>query len=136
VSRPFQWINMALAILVVIGVFAQLYLIGAYIFSGQVDTGLLDAHENLGHAVHGIEVVVFLAAIPAFWRRWSEIGWSLALAVIGSAQIGFASGGEWSGGFHALFALLVLILAAIITHRDMRFLGLGRHDAPGAPRTP
>lgn len=134
-SRPFIWTNMVLATLVSIGVFAQLYLIGAYVFSGMIDTGLLHAHENLGHAVNGLEILVFLAALPAFWGRWPEIGWSLALAVVGSAQIGFAGGGTVSGGFHALFALIVLVLAAVITHRAMHFLGLGRHAAPGAPRS-
>lgn len=133
-NRPFIWTNMVLATLVSIGVFVQLFLIGAYIFSGMIDTDLLDAHEGVGHAVNGLEILVFLAALPAFWRRWPEIGWSLALAVLGSVQVGFASGGKWSGGFHALFALIVLVLAAVITHRAMRFLGLGRHAAPGAAR--
>jgi hypothetical protein len=132
VNRAFLWVNMVLATLVVIGVFVQVYLIGSYIFGAGTDA--LDAHEHSGDVIHLIEVLVFLSAIPAFWRRWPEIGWSLALGILGTIQVGLANGDDWVGGLHAFFALIVFVLAAVITHRDMRFLGLGRHAAPGAAR--
>ena len=43
--------------------------------------------------------------------------------------MGLAEGGEWAGGLHGLFALIVLVLAAIVAHRSVRALGLGRRGA-------
>jgi hypothetical protein len=128
-QRTFTWINLVLAALVVVGVFVQVYLIAAYIFGAGTDA--LDAHKSVGNAVHGVEVLTFVAALVAFWKRWGEVAWSFALGVIGTVQLGFADGDEWVGGFHGLLALVVLILAAIVTHRAMRHLGLGHGIAPG-----
>ena len=129
-KRAFLWINFVLAILVVVGVFAQVYLIAAYFFGAGTDA--LDAHKDLGGIVHLVEVLVFLSAIGAYWKRWGEIGLSFALAVIGTIQLGFADGDKWVGGLHGLFALVVMIIAAVITHRAMHELGIGRRPAPGA----
>jgi hypothetical protein len=130
VKRALLWINFVLAILVVVGVFVQVYLIASYSFGAGTDA--LDAHKDVGELVHLAEVLVFLAAIGAYWRRWGEIGLSFALGAIGTIQLGFADGDEWVGGLHGVFALVVMILAAIITHRAMRELGIGRRPAPGA----
>ena len=129
-TRAFQWTNLVLATLVVIGVFVQVYLIASYFFGAGQDA--LNAHKDLGGVVHIVEVLVFLSAIGAYWKNWGEIGLSFALGVVGTIQLGLADGDEWVGGLHGVFALIVLILAAIITHRTMRALGLGRHAAPGA----
>ncbi len=129
-TRAFQWTNLVLATLVVIGVFVQVYLIASYFFGAGQDA--LNAHKDLGGIVHMVEVLVFLSAIGAYWKNWGEIGLSFALGVVGTIQLGLADGDEWVGGLHGVFALIVLILAAIITHRTMRALGLGRHAAPGA----
>ncbi len=128
-TRAFQWINLVLAVLVVVGVFVQVYLIASYFFGAGQDA--LDAHKNLGGIVHIVEVLVFLSAIGAYWKNWGEIGLSFALGVVGTIQLGLADGDKWVGGLHGVFALIVLILAAIITHRTMRALGIGRHAAPG-----
>lgn len=128
-QRAFTWINLVLAALVVVGVFVQVYLIASYIFGAGTDA--LDAHKGVGNAVNGVEILVFLSAIGAYWRRWGEIAVSLALAVIGVVQVGFAEGDEWVGGLHGFFALVVFILAAVVTHRAMRHLGIGRGVAPG-----
>jgi hypothetical protein len=130
VKRALLWINLVLAVLVVVGVFVQVYLIASYFFGAG--SGALDAHEDLGGTVHLVEVLVFLSAIGAYWRRWGEIGLSFALGAIGTIQLGFADGDEWVGGLHGVFALVVMILAAINTHRAMRELGIGRRPAPGA----
>ena len=129
-TRAFQWINLILATLVVIGVFVQVYLVASYFFGAGQDA--LNAHKDLGGIVHMVEVLVFLSAIGAYWKNWGEIGLSFALGVVGTIQLGLADGDKWVGGLHGVFALIVLILAAIITHRTMRALGLGRHAAPGA----
>ena len=135
VQRAFRWVVLALASLVVIGVFLQVYFIAVYLFSGASDTDVLDLHENVGGIVHGVEVLTFLAAIPAFWKRWREVGLAFALAAIGTIQLAFTEGDEqWVRGFHGLLALVVLILAHAVASRTMRELGIGPRHRPEAPR--
>jgi hypothetical protein len=132
VTRAFLWANLILAVLVAVGVFVQVYLIATYVFSGLHDTNALNHHKDLGGIVHIVEVLVFLSAIGAYWRRWGEIGLSFALAVIGTIQLSLASGDEnWVGGLHGVFALLVLLLAGAVAHRTMRALGVGPRGSPG-----
>lgn len=128
-SRTFLWINAITATLVVVGIFVQVYLIAAYIFGAGGDA--LSAHKDLGNTVHGVEVLVFLSALGAYWRRWWEVGLSFALAVIGTAQVFLANGDRWVGALHGLFALLVFVLGAVVAHRSARALGLGRRGSPG-----
>lgn len=126
-ARSFQWLTLVLATLVVVGVFVQVYLIASYIFGAG--TGALDAHKNLGGIVHAIEVLTFVAALVGFWRRWVDVGWAFALGAIGTIQLSLASSTRWAGGFHGVLALVVLILAAVVSHRAMHALGVG----PGRP---
>jgi hypothetical protein len=85
-----------LATLVIIGVFVQVYLIAAYILGGSNDRAILDAHKDLGNIVHGVEVLAFLAAIGAYWKRWGELGLVFALAVVGTIQLGLVEAdNEW-----------------------------------------
>ena len=48
-----SWLHLVIAAAIVVGVFAQVYLIGAYIFGAGRDA--LDAHEGVGWAVHSLE---------------------------------------------------------------------------------
>ena len=131
-KRGFRWAVLVGATLVAIGVFVQVFLIASYLFSGLTDHDLLDAHTNTGFVVHDIEVLVFVLAIPAFWKDWVNLGWAFALGAIGTIQMTLASSDDkWVGGLHGLFALVVLVLAAVVAHRTMRALGLGRHPASG-----
>jgi len=135
-KRALLWINFVAASIVVIGVFLQAYFITAYV-AGAGDSAL-DAHGFLGFAViHLSELVVFLTALGAFWKRWGWIGFNFFLFVIGTAQIFLAPPDEdpasgWVHGLHGLFALFVLVVAAIIVHRDMKELGLfsGKASTP------
>jgi hypothetical protein len=112
-----RWIHLALALAVVLGVFVQVYLIGAYIFgAGQ---GALDAHKTAGWTVHGFEMLVFLAALVA-WLRWVDLVLSFALAVIGTVQVSLAGERRWVGGLHPLLALVVLAIAAVLLMRAVR----------------
>ena len=129
--RGFRWATMIAAALVVVGVFLQVYFIASYIFGAGEDA--LDAHKNLGGFVHLVEVLTFLLSLGGFWRRWVDVGWAFALGAIGTIQLGFADGDDWVGGLHGLLALVVLVLAAVVTHRAMRSLGIGRPGRmPGA----
>ena len=119
-----RWVHLALTLAVVLGVFVQVYLIGAYIFgAGQ---GALDAHKTAGWTVHGFEMLVFLAALVA-WLPWVDLGLSFGLAVIGTVQVSLASEHRWVGGLHPLLALVVLGLAATIS---VRAIGRGRDARP------
>ena len=112
-----RWAHLALALAVVLGVFVQVYLIGAYIFgAGQ---GALDAHKSMGWTVHGFEMLVFLAALVA-WLPCVDLILSLLLAVIGTVQVTLASEHRWIGGLHPLLALVVAGLAAALALRAIR----------------
>jgi hypothetical protein len=112
-----RWVHLALALAVVLGVFVQVYLVGAYIFgAGQV---ALDAHRTAGWTVHGFEMLVFLAALVA-WLPWVDLIVSLLLAVIGTVQVSLASEHRWVGGLHPLLALVVVGLAAALARRAIR----------------
>jgi hypothetical protein len=78
--RALIWLSLGLSILVLIGVALQLYFIAAWVFG---ESGALDAHKLFGGAiVHPAEVLIFLVALGAWWRQWSRIGWSFALALV------------------------------------------------------
>ena len=123
--RGFQWAILVTASLVVLGVFLQVFFIASYFAGASEDA--LDAHKGLGNAVHGFEVLAFLAALVAYWKQWARMAPAFALALIGTIQLGFADADEWIGGLHGLLALVVLILAHAVVQRAVRDLGLGRH---------
>jgi hypothetical protein len=127
VRRGFTWAVLVTAGLVVVGVFLQVYFIASYFFGAGEDA--LDLHENVGGIVHTIEVLVFLAAIVAYWKRWAGLLMPFLLALIGTVQLIFTDADEWVGGLHGLLALVVLFLAHAVAQRSVRDLGLGRHGA-------
>lgn len=124
--RTFLWIQLILAAAVTVGVFLQAFSITAYVRGAG--EGALDMHSAVGGITHIVEIVVFLVAFVAWWKAWGQIALAFSLALIGTIQL-FAIGdtdesGGWGNGFHGLLALVVLVLAAVIAHRDMRVLGL------------
>jgi hypothetical protein len=99
---------------IALGVFLQVYLIGAYIFgAGQ---SALDAHRTAGFTVHGLEVLVFVLALVA-WLPRTDIILSAALAVVGTVQVALASATKWVGALHPLGALFVLALVTVLLRR-------------------
>jgi len=115
--RGAAWLHLALALAIALGVFLQVYLIGAYIFGAGSDA--LDAHTTVGFTVHGLEVLLFLVALFA-WLPRADVGLSLLMALLGTTQIALADAHGWTGGLHPLGALLVLVLAAAIGRRDLQ----------------
>jgi hypothetical protein len=114
IRRAAVQVHLALALLIVLGVFAQVYLIGAYIFGAGA--GALDAHEAVGFTVHGFEVLIFLVALVA-WLPRADVALSLLMATLGTAQIAFAGAQAWAGALHPLGALFVLALATHLVRR-------------------
>ncbi len=115
--RGAAWLHLALALAIALGVFLQVYLIGAYIFGAGGDA--LDAHTDVGFTVHSLEVLLLLVALVA-WLPRADVGLSLLMALLGTTQIALAGAHGWAGGLHALGALLVLVLATAITRRDLQ----------------
>ena len=112
-----RWVHLGFTLAVVVGVFVQVYLIGAYIFgAGQ---GALDAHKTAGWTVHGFEMFVFAAALVA-WLPWVDLVLSLLLVVIGTVQVALAHGHRWIGGLHPLLALFVVGIGATLVLRAVR----------------
>ena len=117
VRRGAAWLHLALALAIVLGVFLQVYLIGAYIFGAGSDA--LDAHTNVGFTVHGLEVLLFLVALVA-WLPRADVGLSLLMALLGTVQIALADAHGWTDGLHPLGAIVVLVLATAIVRRDLQ----------------
>jgi hypothetical protein len=139
-NRTATWVNLVFASIVVIGVFFQAYFIASY--ASGAGQGALDAHGFTGGVVvHGAELVVLISGLVAFWGYWKWAGLSAFLFVFGTVQIFLsppdddpASG--WVHGLHGLFALFVLVLAAVIANNDLRLLGLKRGAPPPAEAPP
>lgn len=110
-------VHLVLAVLIVIAVFAQVYLIGGFIF-GAGD-GALEAHASVGWSTHTAEMVLFLMALVA-WLPRTDLILSFALVAIGTLQVILAGSVEWIGALHPLFALIVLVIAAVLAHRGLR----------------
>ena len=126
--RAFLWVSFGLSMLVLAGIVLQLYFIAAWLFGAG--NGALDAHKAVGGAVvHPAEVLIFLAAFGAWWRNWRAIGWSFALALLGTIQV-FAVGDVanpkdgWWHGLHGGLVLFVVALAVYVARRDRAALGL------------
>ena len=85
--RGAAWLHLALALAIALGVFLQVYLIGAYIFGAGSEA--LDAHTTVGFTVHALEVLLFLVALVA-WLPRADVGLSLLMALLGTTQIALA----------------------------------------------
>ena len=127
VRRAAAMLHLSLAVLIAAAVIVQLYLIGAHIFGAG--HGALDAHRSVGWSTHACEMLLLAAALVARLPR-TDMLLSLALVVIGTAQVALASSVKWLGGLHPLFALAVLALALALASRGLRRL----RATPGTQR--
>jgi hypothetical protein len=132
-KRPLLWLQFVLAASVVLGVWLQVYFIAAYFF-GAADA--LEIHKGIGSAMHGVEALVFLAALGAWWRNWGKIGHAFGLLVVGTIQISLSGSETWVGGFHGLLALAILVMAVFIVKDDAEALGLKRGGGGRADAAP
>jgi hypothetical protein len=122
VRRFAGWLHLAVTAAVVLAVFVQVYLIGAYVFgAGQ---GALDAHKAVGWTANELEGVVLISALVA-WLPRRDVLLSLGLAVVGTVQVSFAESHRWVGGLHPLLALFVLVTAGLLLRRRVAFYRSG-----------
>ena len=121
--------HLGLAVLVVAGVFAQIYLIGGYIFGAGEEA--LDAHRTVGFTVHAFEVWILIAALVA-WLPRPDLGLSLLMALGGTAQIALSGAERWTGVLHPLGALFVLVLGTVLIRRDLHHRRRVHEPAHGA----
>lgn len=118
VRRVAGWVHLAVAAAVVLAVFVQVYLIGAYIFGAG--EGALNAHKAVGWTANELEGVVLICALVAWLPRRDTL-LSVALAVIGTVQVSFAESHRWVGGLHPLLALAVFVTAGVLVRRRVAF---------------
>ena len=104
---------MVTALIVAVGVLLQAFSIAAYARGAGPDA--LELHRTGGFVTHSVEIIVFLAALVAYWGSWKRVGPALLLPVIGTIQVLLIgdtnASGSWINGLHGLFALVVLLLA-------------------------
>ena len=122
--RGFLWLYVIAALVVVVGVLLQAFSIAAYIRGAG--SGALDMHKTVGFITHDVEIIVFLAALVAYWGSWRRVGLAFLLPLIGTIQV-FLIGdtdksGGWINGLHGLFALVVLLLAVVLAKDGIRSL--------------
>jgi hypothetical protein len=98
-------------------VFAQVYLIAAFIFG---DAGALNTHMTLGRVAVGFELLTLVTALLGWRSDRTEVRLGIALVLVGSLQVSLAKDIGNSPGVHALHGLLalaVLALASVMTTR-------------------
>ena len=121
VRRIAGWVHLATVLAILLAVFVQVYLIGAYVFGAG--EGALNAHEAVGWTANELELVVLICALVG-WLPRRDILLSLGLAVVGTVQVSLASAHRWVGGLHPLLALVVFITAGALVRRRLAFYGL------------
>jgi hypothetical protein len=115
------WATFGLALLVIVGMAVQVYLIATYAFAPVEETGTdaRDLHTDLGKVVHAGYILTFIAALVAAWPNWRATGWAFSLAVVGTIQA-FLAGGDMSPGvhaFHGMLAAVVFVIAVVVAWR-------------------
>ena len=86
---------------------------------GAPEAAPLNAHRSVGFTIHGLEVLLPLAAFIAC-LPCTDLLLSLLLVVVGTAQITLAEAHRWAGGLHPLGAMLVLAVASVLATRSLQ----------------
>ena len=124
--RPFLWALTLGSLTVALGVLWQAFTIVAFV-RGAGDQAR-DLHVLGAYVVHTVEIVVFPAALGAFWSDWKRVSIAFTFPVVGTVQV-FAIGdtnapGGWVSGLHGLLALVMLLWAAWFARLGARALRL------------
>jgi len=114
------WLVLALGVL-------QFFLAGLGIFGAES----FDAHESVGYALHGITLLVFLAAL-AGPRTGRDMGMGLVLLLIATLQVYLPELRDDAPGIAALHPVVALLILGLASHIGSRYLGRGREPTPPA----
>lgn len=111
-------------------------LCGQVVLAGLGAFGTLpwDAHRTFGVVVEGVALVAALAAFAC--RRVGVRGPLVGVLALIMLQHGTATLGGWAGGAHALSAVMMLGLAAVVVRRlavDLPVPVAGTHRHPAGP---
>ncbi len=122
--KVFLWIFTLSALVVAVGVLWQAFTIVSYV-RGAGDEAR-ELHVIGAYVTHNLEIVVFVAALVAFWGDWRRVGFALLLPLYGTFQV-FVIGdtdepGGWVNGLHGLLALVVLLQATALAADGARHL--------------
>ena len=124
VQRGAVWLYVSTALVVAVGVLLQAFSIAAYTRGAGPEA--LEMHQTGGFVTHSVEIIVFLAALIAYWGTWKRVGLALLLPVIGTIQVLLIgdtdASGSWINGLHGLFALVVVLLAVALAQSGKRSL--------------
>lgn len=131
VRKAFLWVFTLSAAVVACGVLWQAFTIVSYVRGAGAEAR--DLHVIGAYVTHNLEIVVFIAALVAFWGDWRRVAFALLLPLYGTFQV-FVIGetdepGGWVNGLHGLLALVVLLQATLLAVDGARHLSTG----PTAP---
>ena len=114
------WLVLALGVL-------QFFLAGLGIFGAES----FSAHESVGYALHGITLLVFLAAL-AGPRTGRDLGLGLALLVIATVQVYLPELRGDAPGIAALHPVVALLILGLASHIGSRYLARRGSTPPAA----
>jgi hypothetical protein len=134
-KRNLRWLMFAGGVIVVLGVFWQVFAIAAY--ARGAGDGALDAHTGGSFFVHAGQLAIVVGAVVAYWGRWRDVGIAAAFLVVSVVQVPLIGNtdeqGDWINGLHAVFAMLILIGGLYYAQKAWRELQQG--SAAGAAGT-
>jgi len=114
------WLVLALTVL-------QFFLAGLGIFGASS----FSAHESVGYALHGITLLVLVAALLGP-RTGRDIGMAFVLLVIATVQVYLPELRGDAPAIAALHPLVALLILGLAAHIGSRYLGRGAGSPPAA----
>jgi len=116
--QTWRYLFAAAAVLFLVGVVVQVYLIGATLFAGNS----VEDHRNLGYLLSLAPVIPLLLAWPA---RAGQRTILLAAALLVSAFVqsilpSLRDGASWLAALHPVNALVVFGLSVLVTRHAVR----------------
>jgi hypothetical protein len=116
--QSWRYLFAATAVLFLVGVVVQVYLIGAFLFAGQS----VEDHRNLGYLLSLAPAIPLLLAWPA---RAGQRTVLLCAALLVAAFVqgilpSLRDGASWLAALHPVNAMLVFGLSVLVTRNALR----------------
>ncbi|HEY7526838.1 MAG TPA: DUF6220 domain-containing protein [Candidatus Limnocylindria bacterium] len=119
--QTWRYLFAAAAVLFLVGVVVQVYLIGATLFAGHP----VDDHRNLGYWLSLAPVISLLLAWPARAGQRTVLlcAGLLVTAFVQSVLPGLRDAAGWLAALHPLNAMLVFGLSLVVARQALRLAG-------------